>query len=54
MLEGTGRLEALTEFAREVVKPALEQVDGISRAEVVGVASGDQVVLPDYGFFIDH
>ena len=27
VLEGERRIEALTEFAREVVKPALEQVD---------------------------
>ncbi len=47
VLEGTGRLEALTEFAREVVKPALEQVDGISRAEVVGGADREILVEPD-------
>ena len=47
VLEGGGRLEALTEFAREVVKPALEQVDGISRAEVVGGADREILVEPD-------
>jgi hydrophobic/amphiphilic exporter-1 (mainly G- bacteria), HAE1 family len=47
VLEGEGRLEALTEFAREVVKPALEQVDGISRAEVVGGADREILVEPD-------
>jgi HAE1 family hydrophobic/amphiphilic exporter-1 len=47
VLEATGRLEALTEFAREVVKPALEQVDGISRAEVVGGADREILVEPD-------
>ena len=47
VLEGSGRLEALTEFAREVVKPALEQVDGISRAEVVGGADREILVEPD-------
>ena len=47
VLEGDGRLEALTEFAREVVKPALEQVDGISRAEVVGGADREILVEPD-------
>ena len=47
VLQGAGRLEALTEFAREVVKPALEQVDGISRAEVVGGADREILVEPD-------
>ena len=46
-LQGDGRLEALTEFAREVVKPALEQVDGISRAEVVGGSDREILVQPD-------
>ena len=47
VLEGEGRIEALTEFAREVVKPALEQVDGISRAEVVGGVEREILVEPD-------
>ena len=47
VLEGGDRLEALTEFGREVVKPALEQVDGISRAEVVGGADREILVQPD-------
>jgi HAE1 family hydrophobic/amphiphilic exporter-1 len=47
VLEGEDRMEALTEFAREVVKPALEQVDGISRAEVVGGADREILVQPD-------
>jgi HAE1 family hydrophobic/amphiphilic exporter-1 len=47
VLHGEDRLESLTEFAREVVKPALEQVDGISRAEVVGGADREIVVQPD-------
>ena len=46
-VEGEGRIEALTEFAREVLKPALEQVDGISQAEVVGGADREIVVQPD-------
>jgi len=59
VLEGEGKLETLTEFAREVVKPALEQVDGISRAEVVGGADREILVQPDarklaiYGIDID-
>ena len=47
VLGGDDRLEALTEFAREVVKPALEQVDGVSRAEVVGGADREILVQPD-------
>jgi HAE1 family hydrophobic/amphiphilic exporter-1 len=47
VLEGEGRLEAITEFAREVVKPALEQVDGVSQAEVVGGADREILVQPD-------
>jgi HAE1 family hydrophobic/amphiphilic exporter-1 len=35
-LKGDEPLEQLTEFAEEVVKPALQQVDGISKADVVG------------------
>jgi HAE1 family hydrophobic/amphiphilic exporter-1 len=47
VLEGDGAIAALTEFAREVVKPALEQVDGISQAEVVGGADREILVRPD-------
>jgi HAE1 family hydrophobic/amphiphilic exporter-1 len=60
VLEGEGRIETLTEFAREVVKPALEQVDGISRAEVVGGAEREILVQPDarklaiYGIDVDE
>ncbi len=46
-VEGERRIEALTDFAREVLKPALEQVDGISQAEVVGGADREIVVQPD-------
>jgi HAE1 family hydrophobic/amphiphilic exporter-1 len=46
-LEGGDRLESVTEFAREVVKPALQQVDGISQAEVVGGAEREILVEPD-------
>ena len=44
---GDDRLESITEFAREVVKPALQQVDGISQAEVVGGAEREILVEPD-------
>ncbi len=37
----------LTEFAEEVVKPALQQVDGISKAEVVGGLEREMLVQPD-------
>ncbi len=48
VLEGDPEeIEFLTEFAREVVKPALEQVDGISQAEVVGGADREILVRPD-------
>ncbi|HEX9900532.1 MAG TPA: efflux RND transporter permease subunit, partial [Candidatus Methylomirabilis sp.] len=47
VLESTEDLEVLTEFAEEVVKPALEQVDGISQAEVVGGADREILVRPD-------
>ncbi len=47
VLDGDDPIPALTEFAREVVKPALEQVDGISRAEVVGGADREILVQPD-------
>jgi HAE1 family hydrophobic/amphiphilic exporter-1 len=46
-LSTTGRMESVTEFAREVVKPALQQVDGISQAEVVGGAEREILVEPD-------
>jgi HAE1 family hydrophobic/amphiphilic exporter-1 len=46
-LQGERRMEALTDFAREVAKPALEQVDGISRAEVVGGSDREILVQPD-------
>ncbi|MCK4773986.1 MAG: efflux RND transporter permease subunit, partial [Candidatus Krumholzibacteria bacterium] len=47
-LEGDGDdLQSITEFTREVVKPALQQVDGISQAEVVGGADREILVEPD-------
>lgn len=47
VLEGTDRIGELTEFAREVVKPAIEQVDGVSRAEIVGGVEREIRVEPD-------
>jgi HAE1 family hydrophobic/amphiphilic exporter-1 len=46
-LKGSSRIESITDFATEVVKPALEQVDGISQAEVVGGAEREILVEPD-------
>ena len=47
VLKSDVELQTLTEFAEEVVKPALEQVDGISQAEVVGGVDREIVVRPD-------
>jgi HAE1 family hydrophobic/amphiphilic exporter-1 len=46
-LSGVGKMQSLTEFATEVVKPALQQVDGISQAEVVGGEDREILVEPD-------
>jgi len=47
VLRGAERIDALTEFAREVVKPALEQETGLSQAEVVGGTEREILVQPD-------
>lgn len=47
VLAGEGPIAELTDFATEVVKPALEQVDGVSQAEVVGGADREVLVEPD-------
>jgi len=47
VLQGDDRIAALTELAREVVKPALEQEDGVSQAEVVGGYEREIRVEPD-------
>jgi len=46
-LEGDAPIEELTEFGEEVLKPALQQVDGISKAEVVGGSIREILVEPD-------
>ena len=46
-LEGNAPIEQLTEFGEEVLKPALQQVDGISKAEVVGGSVREILVEPD-------
>jgi HAE1 family hydrophobic/amphiphilic exporter-1 len=47
VVEAEGRIEDVTEFTREVIKPALEQVDGVSQAELVGGADREILVRPD-------
>jgi hydrophobic/amphiphilic exporter-1 (mainly G- bacteria), HAE1 family len=47
VLEGDDPLREMTDFAREVVKPAMEQIDGISQAEVIGGAEREILVRPD-------
>ena len=46
VLQGDEEISTLTEFAEEVVKPGLEQVDGISQAEVVGGSEREIQVRP--------
>ncbi|HET6347646.1 MAG TPA: efflux RND transporter permease subunit, partial [Candidatus Krumholzibacteria bacterium] len=46
-LRGTAPIQELTEFADDVVKPALQQVNGISKAEVVGGLEREILVQPD-------
>jgi HAE1 family hydrophobic/amphiphilic exporter-1 len=46
-LRGSAPMQELTEFAEEVVKPALQQVEGISKAEVVGGLEREVLVEPD-------
>lgn len=45
---GDAPLSEATDFAREVVKPALEQIRGISQAEVIGGAEREVLVRPDF------
>jgi len=48
VLHGDDPMARMTEFAREVVKPALEQINGISQAEVIGGAEREILVRPDF------
>ena len=48
VLEGDDPMARMTEFAREVVKPALEQINGVSQAEVIGGAEREILVQPDF------
>lgn len=47
VLEGDDPLASMTAFARDVIKPALEQIEGISQAEVIGGAEREILVEPD-------
>jgi len=48
VLHGDDPMARMTEFAREVVKPALEQINGVSQAEVIGGAEREILVRPDF------
>lgn len=48
VLHGNDPMAQMTEFAREVIKPALEQIDGVSQAEVIGGADREILVRPDF------
>ncbi len=47
-LGGDDPLAQMTEFARDVVKPALQQIHGISQAEVIGGADREILVRPNF------
>jgi HAE1 family hydrophobic/amphiphilic exporter-1 len=49
VLRGDDPMSRMTEFAREVVKPAIEQINGVSQAEVIGGAEREILVRPDFG-----
>jgi len=49
VLHGDDPMARMTEFAREVVKPAIEQINGVSQAEVIGGAEREILVRPDFG-----
>jgi len=49
VIEGEEDMAQMTEFCEEVVKPALEQIDGVSQAEVIGGREREILVRPDFG-----
>ncbi len=49
VMHGDDPMARMTEFSREVVKPALEQINGVSQAEVIGGAEREILVRPDFG-----
>ena len=48
VIEGEDDMSEMTEFCEEVVKPALEQIDGVSQAEVIGGRDREILVRPDF------
>ncbi len=48
VLHGSDPMARMTDFAREVVKPALEQINGVSQAEVIGGAEREILVQPNF------
>ncbi len=60
VLEGEKPLREITEFAEQVLKPALEQIHGLAQAEVVGGLEREIRIEPDpermrlYGLSIDE
>ncbi len=47
-LSGDEPLGEMTDFAKEVAKPAIEQIQGISQAEVIGGAEREILVRPEF------
>ena len=48
VLQGDDPIAQMTEFGREVVKPAIEQINGVSQCEVIGGAEREILVRPDF------
>jgi len=48
VIEGEEDMAEMTEFCEEVTKPALEQIDGVSQAEVIGGRDREILVRPDF------
>ncbi|MFT5232706.1 MAG: HAE1 family hydrophobic/amphiphilic exporter-1, partial [Candidatus Krumholzibacteriia bacterium] len=48
VLNGDDPMQEMTEFAREIIKPAMEQINGISQAEVIGGAEREILVEPNF------
>jgi HAE1 family hydrophobic/amphiphilic exporter-1 len=48
VLGGGGPLSQMTDFARDVIKPALEQSAGVSQAEIIGGSEREILVCPDF------
>jgi HAE1 family hydrophobic/amphiphilic exporter-1 len=48
VLDGEEDMTEMTQFCEEVAKPALEQIDGVSQAEVIGGRTREILVRPDF------